>query len=226
MRTESFEVAAEQIQYFLCQNVTMGHLLTLIVAGFVINFVCELCNSKRRKLLRESDNSIESTDYYYDYDDTNDIECRLLEENAVAPVRAHDNDAGLDIFALEKTEILPGRTNVVRTGVALKLPKGYYGQVHDRSSYATKKHMWTSAGVIDIGYRGEIRIAINTHKAYTISPGEKFCQIVLIRQHFGQVVVTEDFSEDSDDEDARGTAGFGSTGNNVDSNNVDSNNSN
>ncbi|MGB5636527.1 MAG: dUTP diphosphatase, partial [Waterburya sp.] len=86
------------------------------------------------------------------------MELKILKLNqaAIIPQYAHLGDAGLDLFALEETEILPGETLLIKTGIAIALPPGYEAQIRPRSGLALKHSITVlnSPGTIDAGYRG------------------------------------------------------------------------
>ena len=138
------------------------------------------------------------------------MKVKKLSEYAHLPQKAHAGDLGYDLFSNEGTAIFPGETKVVKTGIAIQFPAGYGGFIKDRSSVATKKGLFTVAGVIDNGYIGEICIALHngTDSLIHIGPGEKIAQLVLIP--------TVNFTVEEVDEvvsaDQRGEGGFGSTG--------------
>ena len=138
------------------------------------------------------------------------MKVKKLTKSARLPKKAHAGDLGYDLFADEEISIWCGATTLVSTGIAIEFPEGYGGLIKDRSSIATKRNLFTVAGVIDNGYTGEIKVAIyNASDGYeVIRKGEKFAQLVL--------VPTTDFQVEQVDElisaDKRGDAGFGSTG--------------
>jgi dUTP pyrophosphatase len=160
------------------------------------------------------------------------LEVQLLEAGAKAPVVATPGeDLGYDVFAIEDTDLLPGEVKMVRTGIAVaayqaKLkhvwsgevgdgaPRATYAEsktplgllIRDRSSMAAKG-ITTSGGVIDAGYRGEVKILMTSTKFYRIEAGEKIAQMV------PQPVLTGDvFVVGKLEEAKRGSAGFGSSG--------------
>lgn len=138
------------------------------------------------------------------------IKIKRLSNKALPPQKAHAGDLGYDLYASEATAIFPGETVVVKTGIAIQFPEGYGGFIKDRSSVATKKGVFTVAGVIDNGYIGEICIAMYNGSDTTarISSGEKIAQLVLIPTvNFEIEEVEEVLSADQ-----RGAGGFGSTG--------------
>lgn len=139
------------------------------------------------------------------------MKVKRLSDNAVLPQKAHAGDLGYDLFTNQATAIFPSETKVVKTGIAIQFPEGYGAVIKDRSSVATKKGLFTVAGVIDNGYIGEICIALynGTDSLVHVAPGEKIAQLVLIPTvDFEVTEVNEVVSADQ-----RGTGGFGSTGN-------------
>ena len=138
------------------------------------------------------------------------LQVKLLSESAKLPQKAHSGDLGYDLYAGESAAIFPNETKVVKTGIAIQFPEGYGGFIKDRSSVATKKGLFTVAGVIDNGYIGEICIALHnsTESLIHVIPGEKIAQLVLIPTvNFEVTEVDEVISADQ-----RGDGGFGSTG--------------
>ena len=104
--------------------------------------------------------------------------------SAVLPTRAHEGDAGLDLYACEAAHIGPGERWSVGTGVAVEIPDGHAGLVLPRSGLA-RDHgiaLVNSPGLIDSGYRGELRVLLlNTDPAETfrVAPGDRIAQLVL-----------------------------------------------
>ena len=135
-----------------------------------------------------------------------------LKDGAVLPTRAHDGDAGLDLYACEAAHIGPGERWSVGTGVAVEIPDGHAGLVLPRSGLA-KKHGITlvnAPGLIDSGYRGELRVLLlNTDPAETfrVEPGDRIAQLVI-----SPVVLAEPVEAAALAESARGDGGFGSSG--------------
>jgi len=138
------------------------------------------------------------------------MKVKRLQEDAVLPTKAQDGDLGYDLYANEDITLYPVATELVSTGVSIQFPKGFGGLIKDRSSIATKKKVFTVAGVIDNGYTGEIKIAMFNSTPYRINfnKGDKIAQLVLIP--------VTDFQIEEVDEvvtnDGRGEGGFGSTG--------------
>lgn len=154
-------------------------------------------------------------------------------DKAKIPTYAHVSDSGLDLYALEDIDIVPGETVLVKTGIKVGLPPGYELQIRPKSgrSLNSKLRVANTPGTIDSGYRGEIGVIIENIEApikditidedgkitsilygstHTIGEGQKFAQIVLSevpKVHFLEV---EDILE-AEDETGRGSDGFGST---------------
>ena len=111
-----------------------------------------------------------------------------LRENAVVPVRAYPGDAGLDLASCERVELGPGERAVVGTGLAVAIPEGYAGFVQPRSGLASRHgiSVVNAPGLIDSGYRGEVRVVLlNTERAETfvVEPGMRIAQLVAARAH-------------------------------------------
>ncbi len=137
------------------------------------------------------------------------LKVKKLNENAKIPIFAHQTDAGMDLFSIEKKVIKFGQTVSVSTGIAMEIPKGYVGLIWDKSGLALKVGIKTMAGVVDSGYRGEIKVIMTnlSNKEYTFEAGDKIAQM-LIQKVQQPEIIEVDFLEEAD----RGENGFGSTG--------------
>ncbi|EFD78401.1 LOW QUALITY PROTEIN: deoxyuridine 5'-triphosphate nucleotidohydrolase, partial [Mycobacterium tuberculosis T85] len=107
-----------------------------------------------------------------------------LDPGLPLPSRAHDGDAGVDLYSAEDVELAPGRRALVRTGVAVAVPFGMVGLVHPRSGLATRVGLSivNSPGTIDAGYRGEIKVAlINLDPAapIVVHRGDRIAQLLV-----------------------------------------------
>jgi dUTP pyrophosphatase len=137
---------------------------------------------------------------------------RRLAVAARPPTQAHDGDAGYDLHAAEAATIGPGERASIGTGIAVAIPEGQAGLVIPRSGLAAKHgiSVVNAPGLIDSGYRGELRVLLlNTDRSepFTVEPGDRIAQLVLVR------VETEELEEVAElDETVRGAGGFGSTG--------------
>jgi len=133
-------------------------------------------------------------------------------DGAVLPVRAHDGDAGLDLHACEAAHIGPGERWSVGTGVAVEIPAGHAGLVLPRSGLA-REHgisLVNSPGLIDSGYRGEIRVLLLNNdpaETFRVVAGDRIAQLVVAPVAIAEPVEVGDLTES-----ARGSAGFGSSG--------------
>jgi dUTP pyrophosphatase len=135
-----------------------------------------------------------------------------LVEGATLPTRAHEGDAGLDLYACEAAHIGPGERWSVGTGVGVQVPEGHAGLVLPRSGLA-REHgiaLVNSPGLIDAGYRGELRVLLlNTDPAETfrVAAGDRIAQLVLT-----PIVLADPAEVASLTDSARGDGGFGSSG--------------
>ncbi len=120
-------------------------------------------------------------------------------------------DAGYDLYATAEATLAPQTSAVIPTGVHVELPAGFVGIIKDRSSMALKG-VHTYGGVIDAGYRGEIRIILNnlSGERITIARGQKFAQMIVVPVYGEPVEVMDTLAELT--ETTRGERGFGSTG--------------
>jgi len=139
------------------------------------------------------------------------LRVKRLRPDAVLPGYAHPGDAGLDLCAVERVDIPAGETRLVKTGLAVELPKGTEAQVRPRSGLALKHQVTVlnTPGTIDEGYRGEVGVILVNHgrAAFAVEPGMKVAQLVV------QPVLRVDVLEaDALSETTRNKGGFGSTG--------------
>ena len=140
------------------------------------------------------------------------LEYRRLSETAQPPTRAHDDDAGMDLYADESAHLDPGGRASVGTGIALAVPEGHAGLVLPRSGLAARHGITlvNTPGLIDAGYRGELRVLLlNTDReqSFRVMPGDRIAQLVIARVESPALVEVAELSET-----ARGRGGFGSTG--------------
>jgi dUTP pyrophosphatase len=134
---------------------------------------------------------------------------KQLDSRAVLPARGSSLAAGLDICSIEDVDLQPGQRVLVRTGLAVAIPPGFYGRIAPRSGLAAKNGLDVLAGVIDSDYRGELCCLLyNTgESAIALPAGAKICQLIV------EQIITPEAAWVTDlDETARGAGGFGSTG--------------
>lgn len=141
-----------------------------------------------------------------------ELRVRRLDPAARLPTRAYQDDAGLDLCALEEIELGPGERASVPTGIAIELPPGYAGLVLPRSGLAARHGiaLVNAPGLIDAGYRGEIRVLLlNTDQrvSFAIAPGDRIAQLVLVRVETPEVIEADELALSE-----RGPGGFGSSG--------------
>jgi dUTP pyrophosphatase len=137
---------------------------------------------------------------------------RRLAPDARLPTRSYDTDAGFDLYAAEAVTLPAGRRAAVGTGIALELPERHAGLVLPRSGLAAEHGiaLVNAPGLIDAGYRGEVRILLlNTDPddGFDIAPGDRIAQLVVVRVETPDVVEVEELAAS-----ARGESGFGSSG--------------
>lgn len=135
-----------------------------------------------------------------------------LDPDLPLPSYAREDDAGLDLYAREAVTLAPGARAAVATGVAIALPPGYAGFVLPRSGLALRHgvSLVNTPGLIDAGYRGEIRVVLVNHDpttAVTLARGDRIAQLVV--QQVERVELVEVVSLP---QTARGPGGFGSSG--------------
>jgi len=136
----------------------------------------------------------------------------ILEPNARLPTRAHRGDAGLDLYAAEAARIGPGERANVGTGIAIEVPSGHAGLVLPRSGNAARHGiaLVNAPGLIDSGYRGEVRVLLlNTDREtpFVVETGERIAQLLITPFVEADPVEASELSGSE-----RGEGGFGSSG--------------
>jgi len=135
---------------------------------------------------------------------------KKIDPRAKLPSYVHPYDAGLDLFALEDYTVPAGqRLTEIRTGIAMAIPPGYVGLCWDKSGLASKQGIKVMGGVIDSGFRGELKLVVfnTSHEDYTFKAGEKVMQLLI------QPVMNVEVEEAVElDDTSRGEGGWGSTG--------------
>ena len=137
---------------------------------------------------------------------------KRLRPDAVVPERAYSGDAGLDLVACDRVELAPGERALVGTGLAVAIPEGHAGFVQPRSGLAATHGITiiTAPGLIDAGYRGELKVALlntDARATFVVEPGMRIAQLVVLALP-AVVPVEVDELPASD----RGAGGFGSSG--------------
>lgn len=131
-----------------------------------------------------------------------------LDPGAIRPTRAHDTDAGLDLYAMENRIIEAKGDAIFHTGVHVQIPHGCAGLLVSKSGLNVN-HGIVSTGLIDEGYSGEIVVKLYNHGGYDVKvmAGEKISQLVILPVRYEPVEIVDEI-----DRGERGNAGFGSTG--------------
>jgi dUTP pyrophosphatase len=140
------------------------------------------------------------------------VRFQRLAPDAREPERTHEHDAGYDLRAAEDARIGPGERASVRTGIAVAIPEGFAGLVLPRSGLAARHGITlpNAPGLIDSGYRGEVRVLLlntDADSAFEVSAGDRIAQLVVVR---AEALEFEEASELG--ETVRATGGFGSSG--------------
>ncbi len=130
-----------------------------------------------------------------------------LDPGAIMPTRAHETDAGLDLYSPERIVIFAGSRESIDTGVHVAIPEGYVGLITSKSGLMAKGI--TSRGTIDCGYTGSIQAVLyNTgYERVVIEKGQKITQLVIV-----PIITPELELVDELEATERGNGGFGSSG--------------
>jgi len=136
--------------------------------------------------------------------------CRLRADAAL-PSQPYDGDAGFDLAACDRHELAPGERALVSTGLAVAIPEGHSGFVLPRSGLAARHGLTivNAPGLIDSGYRGEVRVILlntDTAEPFTIEPGMRIAQLVVLPVPHVELVEQQELPESE-----RGARGFGSS---------------
>ena len=138
------------------------------------------------------------------------IEIKLLNSNSKVPSKSSNEDAGYDLCCYEDQFIKPMERCLVKTGVAMSIPSGYYGHISDRSGMALKKGAHCLGKIVDSSYRGEIGVIIlNTdmYETIKIQKGDRIAQMIF-KKYENVTFIEKQSLEDSE----RSTSGYGSSG--------------
>jgi dUTP pyrophosphatase len=143
-----------------------------------------------------------------------------LDRGLPLPRRAHDGDAGVDLYSAEDVELAPGKRALVSTGIAVAIPYGMVGLVHPRSGLAARVGLSivNSPGTIDAGYRGEIKVALVNLDPITpivVRRGDRIAQLLVQRVELPELVEVASFDEAGLADTSRGDGGHGSSGGHV-----------
>lgn len=137
------------------------------------------------------------------------VQIKKLCERAVLPTFAHEDDAGMDLYAVEDATLAPLARGQIKTGIAASIPRGHAGLIWDKSGLSHRHGLKTLGGVVDAGFRGEILVGVVnlSDEAYTVRAGDKIAQLLIQKvEHVRMAEVGEL------DDTQRGEGGFGSSG--------------
>ena len=138
-----------------------------------------------------------------------------LDEGAKMPTRAHEYDAGLDIYAPDSIILYAGNSVEIDTGVHIEIPVGYCGLLKSKSGLNVK-HGITGEGVVDHGYTGSIRVKLYNNsrdeKLHFFEKGDKLIQLLIVPIETPELELVENVADLYGGETERGDNGFGSSG--------------
>ncbi|HET8574694.1 MAG TPA: dUTP diphosphatase [Candidatus Paceibacterota bacterium] len=139
------------------------------------------------------------------------VKIKRLELDAKIPNYAYEGDAGFDLFAMEPVVLSPGERKMIRTGIAMEIPHGFVGLIWDKGSVSMKYGLKTLGGVVDSGFRGEIKVGLVnlSGEDYKIEKHDKVAQMIVQEFEHAQIEEAEDLGKSE-----RGEKGFGSSGKN------------
>ncbi|MGK2866399.1 MAG: dUTP diphosphatase [Mycobacterium sp.] len=140
-----------------------------------------------------------------------------LDRELPMPSRAHDGDAGVDLFSAVDLELAPGHRSLVPTGIAVAIPHGMVGLIHPRSGLATRVGLSivNTPGTVDAGYRGEIKVTLinlDPEQAIVVRRGDRIAQLLVQRVELPELVEVSSFDEAGLSDTSRGDGGHGSSG--------------
>lgn len=140
-----------------------------------------------------------------------------LDRELPMPSRAHDGDAGVDLFSAVDLELAPGHRSLVPTGIAVAIPHGMVGLIHPRSGLATRVGLSivNTPGTVDAGYRGEIKVTLinlDPQRPIVVRRGDRIAQLLVQRVELPELVEVSSFDEVGLAGTTRGDGGHGSSG--------------
>jgi deoxyuridine 5'-triphosphate nucleotidohydrolase len=139
----------------------------------------------------------------------NTIKYKRLDPKAIVPLRANPTDAGADLFSIEDIELLSMSRVLIKTGLSIEIPEGYYGRIAPRSGLAFKNGIDVLAGVIDSSYRGELCVLLLNagSNSFSIKSGDRIAQLIIEAHYNMNFEETYELQQSN-----RGIGGFGSSG--------------
>lgn len=138
-----------------------------------------------------------------------ELKVKKLNEEAVLPNYSYEDDAGFDLYSVEKIVLKPMQREQISTGISMQIPKGYVGLIWDKSGVSHNGGIKTLGGVVDSGYRGEIKVGVInlSDKDFIFGEGDKVAQMIIQKKETCDIVEVDEL-ESSHREDR----GFGSSG--------------
>jgi len=137
-----------------------------------------------------------------------ELRVKRIHKDAKLPSYGHVGDAGLDLFSVMDCVLKGGEARAISTGIQVAVPDGYVGLIWDKSGISLR-NIHRLAGVVDSGYRGEVKVVMTnlSTEAFSVEKGMKIAQMLIQPVAKVKIVDSEDL-----DETSRGENGFGSTG--------------
>lgn len=147
----------------------------------------------------------------------NNIQFQKLSDKAYLPTRAHENDAGYDMYSAETVAIPARSTKLVKTNICARLPDppmpgtSVYARIAERSGLAMKKSIVIGGGVVDLGYRGDIGVVMHnlSENDFYVNTGDRIAQLIVTVCLCAEVQEVDDISSEVTE---RSAGGFGSSG--------------
>ncbi|WKG05976.1 dUTP diphosphatase [Mycolicibacterium sp. HK-90] len=148
---------------------------------------------------------------------SNSLAVVRLDRELPMPRRAHDGDAGVDLYSAQNVELAPGHRALVPTGIAVAIPHGMVGLIHPRSGLAARVGLSivNSPGTVDAGYRGEIKVSLinlDPDTPIVVNRGDRIAQLLVQRVELPELVEVTSFDEAGLADTSRGDGGHGSSG--------------
>lgn len=137
-----------------------------------------------------------------------EIKVKKLHPDSVVPTKTNASDAGWDLYSTQDVNLLPFKRCLISTGIAMSIPDGFVGLIWDRSGLSSKHGIHRFAGVIDSGYRGEIKVCLYNAIDWvtSIKKGQRIAQLLI-----QEIPACELVEVDELEESQRGEKGFGSS---------------
>lgn len=138
------------------------------------------------------------------------IKAKKLYPDAILPQMMKAGDAAMDFYSRKDYSLNPGEKIIIETGVAIAIPKGYWGNVRDRSGLAAKHSLHTMGGVFDSNYRGEVQIVmINlSQEIYNIKKGDRICQMIIEKHEDIEIEEVEELDQTNRGENRFASSGY------------------